>query len=519
MITRVNNHPRDIQEVVLGDDIMSMNEFVAVARYGARVSFSRNYLERVNKSRELVERFLKENRLIYGVTTGFGYNVKKVISQEDSEALQRNIVLSHSVSVGTPLPKEIVRGTLLMILLNLGQGYSGVRLEILQLVVEFLNRDITPFMPGEGSIGGLLVESHIGLVLIGEGRAWFDGELLSGLEALKKAKLQPVTLGIKEGLALSAGTTSVTAMGMLAIYNALQAVKTADIAAAMSLEALKGTVNALDPRYHSVKKHQEQAITARNMLRILAGSEIAEKYKEYRLQDATSLRGTPQMHGAVKKALKDAADSITNEMNSASDNPIIYPEDDDGVALMGANFDGSYVGIYSDTMSIAMASLAKIAERRIDRLVNHHVSELPSFLIANPGLNNGYMIPQYTAAGLLAEIRVLSHPGSVDSVPLSANQEDASFFGYSSSKKAYEISRKLEYILAIELMFATQALDFHDPLKPSPATQAVHDFIRSQVPFLKEDRFLYADIEAIHKQVHEGKIISAIELLVGEMEL
>jgi histidine ammonia-lyase len=519
LITHVNEHPHDIQEVVLGDVLMSMNEFVAVARYGAKVTFSRSYLEKVNKSRGLVEKFLKENRLIYGVTTGFGDNVSKVISPEDSEVLQRNIVLSHSVSVGAPLPKEMVRGSLLMILLNLGQGYSGVRLEVLQLVAEFLNRDITPFMPGEGSVGGLLAESHIGLVLIGEGRAWYDGELLSGSEALEKAKLQPVTFGIKEGLAISAGTTSVTAIGMLALYNALQAVKTADIAAAMSLEALKGTINACDPRYHSVKKHKEQASTARNMLKILAGSEIAEKYKDYRLQDGTSLRGTPQMHGAVKKALKDAADSILNEVNSVSDNPILYPLDDDGIALMGANFDGSYVGIYTDMISIALASLAKITERRIDRLVNHHVSELPSFLIANPGLNNGYMIPQYTAAGLLAEIRVLTHPGSVDSMPLSANQEDASFFGYSAAKKAYEISRKLEYILAIEIMLASQALDFHKPLKPSQATKAVRDLIRTQVPFLKEDRFLFADIEFIHNQVHEGKIISTVELLVGAVQL
>jgi histidine ammonia-lyase len=376
-----------------------------------------------------------------------------------------------------------------MILLNLGQGYSGVRLEVLQLVAEFLNRDITPFMPGEGSVGGLLAESHIGLVQIGEGRAWYDGELMSGSEALEKAKLKPVTFGIKEGLAISAGTTSVTAIGMLALYNALQAVKTADIAAAMSLEALKGTINACDPRYHSLKKHQEQASTARNMLKILAGSEIAEKYKDYRLQDGTSLRGTPQMHGAVKKALKDAADSILNEVNSVSDNPILYPMDDDGVDLMGANFDGSYVGIYTDMISIALASLAKITERRIDRLVNHHVSELPSFLIANPGL--------------LAEIRVLTHPGSVDSMPLSANQEDASFFGYTAAKKAYEISRKLEYILAIEIMLVSQALDFHKPLKPSLATEAVRDLIRTQVPFLKEDRFLYADIEAIRKCMKE----------------
>ncbi|MFJ8356056.1 histidine ammonia-lyase [Bacillus paramycoides] len=518
MTTKICIHPKEIREVALGDSAISIPEVIAVARYGASVSFTQAYCVRVNKSRSLIEKFLEEDRLIYGVTTGFGSNVTKVISPQDAETLQRNIVRSHAVSVGQPLEREVVRAIQLMILMNLGQGFSGVRLEVLELIASLLNHDIIPFVPGDGSVGYLSPEAHMALVLIGEGKAWYNGELISGIEALEKAGLKPVTLGCKEGLALTSGTTSTTAMAVLALYNAMQAAKTADIAGAMSLEVLKGTINALDPRSHIVKKHKEQAKTARNVMRILEGSQITEQYKEHRLQDALSLRCIPQVHGAIKRALKDAMVTITNEMDSTGDNPIIYPEEEDGVALMGGNFDGSYVGIYADTMCIAMANLAKISERRIDRLVNHHHSELPSFLVVNPGLNSGYMIPQYTAAGLLNEIRVLSHPATIDNVPTCANQEDLISFAYFASKKAYEISNKLEYILAIELMTAAQAMDFHQPLKPSPVTESLYHLIRSQVPMVKEDRFFHPDIETIYSQIHEGEIVNLVEMAIGEIE-
>ena len=250
------------------------------------------------------------------------------------------------------------------------------------------------------------------LVLIGEGQAWYNDELLPGKEALEKAGLEPVTLGCKEGLSLTNGTSSVTAMGVLAAYNAVSAAKVADIAGAMSLEALRGTIKACDLRLHSLKKHREQTSSANNILKILEGSEIIEKYRDYRLQDAYSLRAIPQMHGAAKKTLKFALETITDEMHSVGDNPVIYPEDDDGIALMGGNFDGLFVGIQADSMCVAMSVLAKVSERRTDRLVNSHFSELPSFLVANPGLNNGYMIPQYTAAGLYMEMKSL--PSCID---------------------------------------------------------------------------------------------------------
>ncbi|PFP28592.1 histidine ammonia-lyase [Bacillus sp. AFS073361] len=518
MTKNENLHPKDIKEVILGDQELSIHEVIAVARYSAQVTFTETYCNRVKTSRELIEKFLQEERAIYGVTTGFGSNVTKVISKDDAEILQRNIVRSHAVSVGDPLEKEVVRAIQLMILNQLGHGFSGVSLAVLELMAELLNRDILPVVPGDGSVAYLAPEAHIALVLMGEGTAWYNGDLLSGCEALERAGLEPVVLGCKEGLALLSGTTSVTAFAALALYNAIQAVKTADISGAMSFESLKGTIKAFDPRLHSLKKHEEQSKTARNLARILHGSEIVEKYQDYRLQDALSLRSIPQVHGAVKKVMKNALENLVNEMQSTSDNPIIWPEGNDGIALMGGNFDSSFVGMDADSMCIAMANLAKIAERRIDRLVNYHVSELPSFLVANPGLNNGYMIPQYTAAGLLNEIRVLSHPATVDNVSTCANQEDVVSFAYFAAKKAYQVSKKLQYILAIELMLGAQALDFHESLSPSPVTGKVHQFIRAKVPTVKEDRFFHPDIEIIYQHILEGEIVTLVEELIGEIE-
>lgn len=327
--------PRKIKEVVLGKNPITIQEFIAVARYNAKVSISTEYCERVKTSRNLLEKFINEKRVIYGVTTGFGENVNKVISLEDNETLQKNVLLASATSVGQPLEKEVVRGIVLMKLLNLGQGYSGVRLELLEFIIKVLNENITPYAPQHGSVGYLCIEAHIALLLIGKGKAWYKDDLLPSHEALKKAGLKPITLASKEGLALTSGTTSVTALTALALYDALNAVKVADIVGAMSVEALKGTIKAFDLRIHLVRPHEEQIKTAKNLQKILADSEIAKKYKEYRTQDALSLRCIPQLHGAVKKKLKDALKTILIEMNSCCDNPLIFPEGDDGIVLSG----------------------------------------------------------------------------------------------------------------------------------------------------------------------------------------
>lgn len=510
---------RAFTSVCLDESDLSMDRFVAVARHGARISFSPGYCDRVNHSRKLVELALGQNRRIYGVTTGFGDNARTLISPEDAEILQRNIVLSHACSVGEPLADEQVRGIALMWLLSLGKGFSGVRLELLTLVADLLNAGVTPVAPGDGSVGYLSVEAHMALVLIGEGKARYRGQVLPGGQALERAGLSPVTLQCKEGLALTNGTNSVTGLAILSIWDAIKTARTADIVSAMSFDALKGTIRACDPRLHSVKRHQEQAATARNLVRILEGSTISSTYRDIRVQDACVIRCIPQVHGAAKNALKHAAATIGDEMNSCSDNPILFPENNDGIALMGANFDGCFVGIQADAACIAMANLAKLSERRLDRMVNRNFSELESFLVSRPGLNNGLMIPQYTAAGLLGEIKILSHPSTIDSTPTCANQEDPVSLAYFASKKSISVGSKLQHILAIELMAAAQALDFLAPLTSSPPVQALHALVRASVPKLEEDRYLYDDIMALLAMVHSGDIIRTVEAITGPLEL
>jgi len=509
-------HPEVISNVVLGDVEPSIDEFVAIARYSAKVSFSPTYRARVSRSRKLIERFLGENRLVYGVTTGFGDNVRHVISPEDAQTLQVNIVRSHAVSIGEPLNREQVRAIQLMILISLGKGYSGVRMELLELIASLLNNDVVPFAPGEGSVGYLGPEGHLALVLIGEGKASVaGGEWVDGSTALRQVGLQPIALQCKEGLAMLNGTTSVTAIATLALYNAVQASTVADIASALSLEALKGTIRAFDERYHSVKAHTEQAQTARFIKRLLSDSQLIKENIDYRLQDVYSLRAIPQVHGASKKFVAFAQSCIENEIGSSGDNPVIFPtSEDDGVAISGANFDGSYIGIAADTLCNALTNLAKISERRTDRMVNSHFSEMPAFLVRNPGLNNGYMIVQYTAAGLLGEMKVLSHPSTVDSVSTCGNQEDPVSFAFNAAIKAYQVSRKLESVLAIEIMVGCQALDFHDVAKASSATRALYDLVRSRVPTVEHDRAFYPDILAVTEQLRSGEILATVNRVI-----
>ncbi|MBD9626955.1 aromatic amino acid lyase [Ensifer sp. ENS06] len=505
-------HPQTIKDVVLGDRDPTIEEIVAVARYSAKVSFSEAYKARVRKSRGLVERFLAENRLVYGVTTGFGDNVGHVISPNDASQLQVNIVRSHAVAVGEPLNREQVRAIQLMILISLGKGYSGVRLELLELIAGLLNNEVVPFAPGEGSVGYLAVEGHLALVLLGEGQARVNGgELVDGATALEQVGLKPIHLQCKEGLAMLNGTTSVTAISILALFNALQSVEVADLTAAMSLEALKGTIRAYDPRYHSIKAHKGQAESAARIRGILKDSQLVAENIDYRLQDTYSLRAVPQVHGASRTFVDYARQTIENEVGSSGDNPVIYPlSDDDGIAISGANFDGSYIGLSADTLCNALTNLAKISERRTDRMVNSHFSELPAFLVRKPGLNSGYMIVQYTVAGLLGEMKVLSFPSTVDSVSTCGNQEDPVSFAYNAAMKAYKVSQKLEYVLAIELLVACQALDFLDVSKASSVTKRVYDLVRSRVPVAEEDRVFYPDIVSVTDQVRSGDVLSVV---------
>ena len=481
-----------IKEVCIGREPLPLEEFIAAARYGAKVRFSKEYIERVVRSRRLVEKILDENRVVYGLTTGFGDNVRTIIPQDEAVQLQYNILRSHAVSVGEAMPEEGVRAIWLMQLLSLGMGYSGIRFEMLELIAKCLNAGVYPFAPRYGSVQALVIEAQMNLVLIGEGKAWYNGELLDGCEALERAGLAPLTPSCKEGLCLTNGSNSATALAAealeraglapltpsckeglcltngsnsatalaaLALYNTIIAVQTADIAAAMSYEALKGNILACDERLHSLKEHPDQSLCADNIRRLLSDSGIIRENKGKRVQDPLVLRSVPQMHGAVKCYIKDAGLDIMEEMASCSDNPILWPEGDDGVALMGANFDSTFSSGGADIISIAAANLAKLLERRIDKLTNRNFSGYPAFLAENPGVDNGYMIIQYTAAGLVNEIRGLALPATADSIPTCANWEDPVSMGLLASQKAWDISQKLQYIVAIELMVTSRAFD------------------------------------------------------------
>lgn len=503
------------KEVVMGQD-MVLCDLVAVARYGAKVSFSSEYKERVIKCRILVEQFVKEKRRIYGITTGLGENVKRVIPEEAAVKYQENMILTHCTSVGEPLDAEAVRAIMFVMLLNMGSGYSGARLETLERVAEMLNEGVTPWAPAHGSVGYLGVEAHIASVLLGKGKAYYGKELLPGGEALSRADITPKSISYKEGLCLISGGTSATALAALAAYDAKNLVATADVVAACTLEALGGNLLAFDERIMSVKRQPEQWASADNVRRILADSELIKTYGGQNLQDALSLRCIPQAHGAARKTVLDAVETVNNELNSCDDNPIIHPS---GEALSGCNCDAGFVGIESDSICIAMGYLAKISERRTDRMVNEHVSGLPPFLVASAGENSGYMIVQYSSAGLLGEIRMLSHPASVDSVPTCALQEDYVSMGYNAALKARKVVKLAEYILSNELLTAAQAADLrtHKDKPLADITVQIGRTVREKAPLMESDHYVSSDMEWAYELVHSGRVRAVAEEKIGAM--
>jgi len=514
--TRSLKNPKKLLKVTLGKPI-GIEEVVAVARYGAEVGFSEAYKDRVNKCRQLVDDLSAEETAIYGITTGLGENWKKKISLEDREIVQRNNLRSHACSLGEPIEAEAVRAMMFVMLQHLGSGHTGIRLETLHLIRDLLNKGVTPFVPRHGSVGYLCLEAHIALVLIGEGKAWVDGVLKSGHDALKEVGMASTVISSKEGLSLTSGTTSVTAITALALYDALVMAKSVDIVGAMSLEVLKGSLMAMDDRIMGLRPHVDQAHSATNIRSILADSEIVAAHKEHRVQDALSLRSMPQLHGAAKKTLKDSLETLEIELNASVDNPLIFEEEGKGIALMGCNADGTYVGLAADVSSIALGNLTKMSERRVDRLVNPHVNELPAFLNHNPGLNNGLMIPQYAAAGIMGQIKILCHPSTVDNFVTCANQEDYVSMAYNSAKKFYDIGQLAKYVLSTELFNACQAQDFYDSLKPSPVTKQVKEHIRNFVPFIKEDCNMSPYIEALADMIMEQELIEIVEGSIGEL--
>lgn len=509
--------PTGVNKIIIGDK-MNLKSFMDIVRGKKSIEFSNDYDNRVNKARNLVEKWVNEGRVMYGITTGFGANITNTISKEDAEKLQRNIIISHSTSVGQAMTEEEVRATMLMILQNAGSGFSGIRLETLDRYKEYLNHHLVPYAPKEGSVGYLSPEAHIAMSIMGEGKMVEDEKVIDTMDVLSKYNFNKYELSYKEGLILVSGTTSVTGLAALALNDILNAVKTADIIGAMTLEVSKGTLRAFDDRLMSVRNHKEQYETAKNIRTILDDSEIAKANYNYRLQDALSIRCMPQLHGAVKKTLYDALETLEIEMNSCTDNPLIWGENGDGEAISGGNPDSSYIGLEMDSVSIAATMVAKMSERRNNRLVDGSLSENPWFLVNNPGLNSGLMIPQYTQAGLLSDMKILSTSSVIDNIPTCGNQEDYVAMGYNASKKAITIAEKLEYILAIELLSAYQSYQYVDKnLKRSTVTEAVFNEIAKTVPIMEDDMYLYPHIEKLRELIHSGAILEITQNIIGEI--
>lgn len=498
---------------------LTITDVIRVAQKNEPVGMSAVGWRQVVASRAVVEKLLDSQNPVYGISTGFGDLSRIWIPPAEREKLQRNLILSHAAGVGDYLSEDVVRAAMLLRANSLTKGYSGIRPETIDMLLAMLNRGVYPAVPCKGSVGAsgdLSPLSHIALVMMGEGKALLHGKCVKGAEALEAAGLQPVAFGGKEGLALINGTQIMTAIGALVWHDAANLMKAADIAAAMSLEALRGTRAAFDERISRIRPHPGQLATCSNLLRLTADSRIMESHEHCeKVQDAYSLRCVPQVHGASKDALMRTLDTLNIEMNSATDNPLIFP--DTGEVISGGNFHGQPVALVMDYMKTALAEIGSISERRVNRMLDAHLSDLPAFLTAYPGVDSGLMITQYTAAALVSENKVLAHPACVDSIPTSANQEDHVSMGTIAARQAREILENVRYVVAIEMLVAAQGLDFLMPLLPGTGVRAAYEAIRSEVPHLDEDRVPAEDIATVYKLMVTGSIVNKTEIAIGRL--
>ncbi|MCK5164653.1 MAG: histidine ammonia-lyase [Desulfobacula sp.] len=507
------------EQIVLHGNDFFLEDLVQIARNNVGIKISVESESRINKARKLIEKWVKNGERIYGVTTGFGALSDVTISYEDTKKLQKNILLSHAAGIGKHMEDDVVRAMMALRINDFCRGNSGLRLETIEKLAQILNTGIIPVVPEKGSVGAsgdLVPMAHLALVLIGEGEAFVDGKRMSGARALKKKSIKPLVLESGEGIALINGTQFMIALGCLALHDALNLCKHADIAASMSLETLMGTRAAFDPRIHNARPHTGQIKAADNMLRITENSGIISSHKDCsRVQDAYTLRCSPQVHGASWDAFAYVDKVVKVEMNSSTENPLIFTESEE--FLSGGNFHGQPLALASDFLGIAIAELANISERRIERLVNPQLSGLPAFLIEDGGLNSGFMIAQYAAASLVSENKVLAHPASVDSIPTSANKEDHVSMGSIAARKCRDIVGNTEEVIAIELLCAAQGIDLFTNVKAGDGTLAAYEVIRSKVDYMKEDRLLSADIAKVKKLLRSGSIVKAVEDKVGKL--
>ncbi|MFW5941033.1 MAG: histidine ammonia-lyase [Chloroflexota bacterium] len=506
---------------------LSVDDVVAVAD-GRAVALDETILPRVERSREAVEKLVAKGEIAYGITTGFGHFKDRIISPDQTRQLQLNLVRSHAVGVGPEIPQRVVRAMLLVRANTLALGYSGVRPVVIRRLLDLLNCGVHPRIPSQGSLGAsgdLAPLAHLALVLIGEGEAYYEGRLMPGGEALAAAGLEPITLQAKEGLALVNGTTQMVGHGALLVRRAINLILTADAAACLSLEALQGTDRAFDARVHAVRPHPRQIDDAQFLRQILAGSEFLRPQHSRNVQDPYTLRCVPQVHGAVRDAIAYTQWVINIELNSVNDNPIIFVDDDSGDVdvISAGNFHGEPVAIAMDYASLALTELGNMSERRTARLVDadSNGGVLPMFLTEHGGLENGFMMAQYTAAALTSENKVLAHPASSDSIPTSANTEDHVSMGATAVRQTAQILEHVETIIAIELLCAAQGIDFRrrepgaSQTRLGEGTGVAYRLVREQIPFLQEDTVLAPYIEAVRRLVATGTIKEAIEEHLG----
>lgn len=516
-----------MRNIALDGQHLSPDDLDAIAASWASpaevmVSIAPSAVDRVNRSRQAVEDIVARGEIVYGITTGFGDFKDRLIPPDQVQQLQRNIVMSHAVGVGSLLDNGVVRALMTVRAATLVKGYSGVRLSLIETLVNMVNRGVYPIIPSQGSLGAsgdLAPLAHMALVMIGEGEAIFEGERLPGAQAMQRANIPVVVLEAKEGLALTNGTTLMGALGALTTVQAERLSLTADIAAAMSLEALRGTPIAFDPRIHEVRPHPGQAASAAHLRQLIARSQLTRAFDPLDVQDAYSLRCTPQVHGAARDVIALVRHTLEVELNSANDNPLIFV-DDDGTAtcLSGGNFHGEPVALVMDYLKIALSELANISERRLARLIDEKENKkvLPAFLTQQGGLNSGFMLVQYTSAALVSENKVLAHPASVDSIPSSANTEDHVSMGSIAARQASEIARNAETALSLELFAAAQGINYRLEKLGKDAhlgkgTAAAYELIRSKVPFIASDTVMYPYIEIVRQLVASGELVDTVE--------
>lgn len=507
-----------MNKVIIDGFNLKIEDVINVSRNNYMVELEEKAKKRIIKARNLVDEFVDSEKVVYGITTGFGKFSDVAISKEQTKDLQKNLIISHSCGVGELFSVDIVRAIMLLRVNALAKGNSGIRMETINTLIAMLNKKVHPCIPQKGSLGAsgdLAPLSHMVLPMLGEGEAFYDGVKMDGRTAMQKAGIDVIEIHSKEGLALINGTQVMTATGTLALFDAINLLKTADIAASLTMEALNGITTAFDEKVHKVRSHQGQIDTAKNILNIVKDSKNTTKQGEVRVQDAYTLRCIPQIHGASKDAINYVREKIEIEINSATDNPLIFP--DEREVISGGNFHGQPMALAFDFLGIALSEVGNVSERRLERLVNPALSNLPAFLVEKGGLNSGFMIVQYSAAALVSENKVLAHPSSVDSIPSSANQEDHVSMGTIGARKAYEILKNSRNVVAMEILGACQAIDLSANKGLGLGTKKAYEIVRELTSKITEDKVMYKEINKIEQLIIENRLVNEVEKISGEI--